>query len=182
MPTPNIVLFVVPLANSAFRFRWVACQLEALSRCRTLAELASCLSSLPKSLDATYERILAQICEEDTLRAKTAIQWLAFNLAEDSQLSLEVLADASTSRPDSLFNVNDRLQFPQDILSILSSLVTTSNDGDTVMVYLAHFSVKEYLLSSRLRQSPLNDFSISELSCHANIAEACLHYQLLFDM
>ena len=159
------------------------CQLEALGKCRTVPELEDCLSSLPKTLDETYERILAEICEEDMPRATRALQWLAFNREPDSELSLEVLAEASAVKAVSPFDVRDRLRDPREILSVLSALVSTCSDDETgiTMVFLAHYSVKEYLESVRIRHSVFKEFAISEYPGHVNIAGACLRYLLQFD-
>ena len=49
------------------------------------------------------------------------------------------------------------------------------------MVKLAHFSVKEYLISERIRQGEAKDFSIEEISAHQSIYNDCLAYLLQFD-
>ena len=48
------------------------------------------------------------------------------------------------------------------------------------VVRLAHFSVKEYLMSDRIKvgASSVVEFYITETACHTHIAEACLSYHL----
>ena len=99
---------------------------------------------------------------------------------------------------DGGFDPEERLPDPADIMVVCSSLITyndvgsnsddpndgnsSGNDSDdnsmarglTTQIQLAHFSVKEYLLSDRclLRL----DFEMP--TCHMAIAEGCLHYLL----
>lgn len=121
--------------------------------------------------------------DEDIPRARRAIQWLAFNQQADSELPLEVLAEASVVEPRCTFDVRQRLRDPREILSVLSALVSMCTDDETgiTVVFLAHSSVKEYLQSARIHQPTFNEFAISEYSSHVNIAEACLQYLLQFD-
>ena len=48
------------------------------------------------------------------------------------------------------------------------------------VVRLAHFSVKEYLMSDRIKvgASSVIEFYITETACHTHIAESCLYYHL----
>jgi ankyrin repeat protein len=46
------------------------------------------------------------------------------------------------------------------------------------VVALSHFSVKEYIVSERLRNSTLSTFYISELLAHQYLTECCLRYLL----
>ena len=48
------------------------------------------------------------------------------------------------------------------------------------VVRLAHFSVKEYLMSDRIKvgASSVIEFYITEAACHTHIAESCLYYHL----
>ena len=48
-------------------------------------------------------------------------------------------------------------------------------------VRLAHFSVKEYLVSERIREQAAAKYAIQEIPANASIAETCLAYLLHFD-
>jgi hypothetical protein len=48
-------------------------------------------------------------------------------------------------------------------------------------VKLSHFSVKEYLISDRIRNSKVSYFSIREDTSHSLISQCCLVYLLQFD-
>jgi hypothetical protein len=60
------------------------------------------------------------------------------------------------------------------------------NDGDKyasmIVLQLAHFSVKEYLESSRIREGKAAGYRLQERSAHESIAECCLAYLLIDDV
>ena len=61
--------------------------------------------------------------------------------------------------------------------------VGESSDTEGVMTYvrLAHFSVKEYLVSDRIDLGMASHYSIREMVAHGTIAEDCIVYILQFD-
>ncbi|KAF8523571.1 hypothetical protein JB92DRAFT_2785034, partial [Gautieria morchelliformis] len=180
-------------------FRWVVCQLDALRKCRTPTALEEALMRLPKTLNQTYDRILATIDEDDRQAALSLLQWLAFS---HGRVSLDKAVDVIATDPDAknghLFDRRWRLRDPRDLLDICSSLVTiTFNEGssnkghydDRVLstelgeIRLAHFSVREYLTSEHLQVSPtaLSCYYFNEKMAHVFIAKTCLAYLLQFD-
>ncbi|KAL8683966.1 MAG: hypothetical protein Q9224_006645 [Gallowayella concinna] len=104
-------------------FRWAACQLDELCGCRSLVQLRNVLDSLPKTLDATYERILCKIDKRDWAYARKILQWLASSLRP---LALEEIAEVTAIDIDGvpMYDPERRLQDVQDVLDICSSLVT----------------------------------------------------------
>ncbi|RYO93373.1 hypothetical protein DL762_001072 [Monosporascus cannonballus] len=155
------------------RFRWVFCQLDALKKSKKPSSILLALKQLPKTLDETYERMLLAIDEMYEEEAKRALMWLAFS---ERPLSVEEVAEAACVDPDAdpPFKEDDRFQDPRNnILEILGSLVSLA-PGDKIR--LAHFSVKEYLLSTRLRTSQSADFAVSEMDAHLLCTRSCLAY------
>lgn len=139
-----------------------------------MSALKKALWSLPKTLDETYDRIL-QGLESTGQRqdAITALRWLCFsNVPLRLSEIIEVLAiecgDGGGFCPD------ERLPDPADIMVICSSLINCSEEADGTRIRLAHFSVKEYLLSDRC----LLALEFQPPTCHMAIAEGCLHYLL----
>src|SRR6266487_5860524 len=110
------------------RFRWAVCQLDVLRKCLTVNSLRKMLKALPKTLDATYERILMGIDEEYVQDAIKVLQCLVYS-ARPMQINevAEVLAVDFDHEPR--FDTERRLPDPRDILVICSSLVTTSSTG-----------------------------------------------------
>jgi Ankyrin repeats (3 copies) len=170
------------------RFRWAVCQLNALTKCLNLRKLREAMADLPNTLDGTYDRILCAIDKEYSQDAFRILQWLVYSARP---LRIEEVVDviAVDINDDPRFDLDRRLPDPRDILTICSSLVTTTMEtieqpsgtiaGDYVR--LAHFSVKEYLVSKRIQDGPAAQFSIQEIPTNASIAEICVAYLLQFD-
>ncbi|KAH0534080.1 hypothetical protein FGG08_007314, partial [Glutinoglossum americanum] len=148
--------------------------------------LRKALASLPKTLDDTYARILCSIDEVHRENALKILRWLAYS-ARPLQIEevAEVIAVNIEDHPQ--FDPERRFPEPRDILTICSSLVTvgaTEGSRDRVtreQIRLAHFSVKEYLVSERIRAGPASQYSIQEIHTNVSIAEICLAYLLQFD-
>lgn len=150
--------------DGATRFRWVVCQLDALRKCRSSVALQRALKSLPKTLYETYDRILVGISEDDRQDALCLLPWLAFSARTISLAeAVEVLATDPDAEGELWFDPHWRLRNPWDVLTICSTLVTITvpDNGDkkkamaqdmahlphTIRLKLAHFSVREYLIS-----------------------------------
>lgn len=143
------------------RFRWAACQVETIRDCRTVAEIERALNDLPETLDETYERILQTIWRKDAEKARAIFTWLLFS---ERPLTLHEMAEAAVVRPGHReIDHRDRLIQLSAVLSICRSLIILSDKntyhpefmygiygGQAIqLVYFAHFSVKEYLISGR---------------------------------
>jgi hypothetical protein len=153
-------------ADGRARFRWAVCQLDTLGKCRNRAMLRDALAALPPTLDKTYERILCAIADEDAMYAIRVLLWLAFS---DRPLTVEEVAElvAIDVARDPSFDREEVLEDPLEVLEICSSLVTTETDSGNgrlqttrQMAVLAHYSVKEYLVSNRIQRGPAARYSI----------------------
>ncbi|OSS51913.1 hypothetical protein B5807_03446 [Epicoccum nigrum] len=164
-------------------FRWIVCQLDALTRCRNRAMLRKSLVTLPQTLDQTYERILAAICEEDRDYAIRILQWLTFS---ERPLTVEEIAEvvAIDVTRDPAFDSDEILEDPLEALNICSSLVTITTQEATDarpirrIIGLAHYSVQEYLVSDRIKQGHVKQYSMSRIECHNLITKGSLMYLL----
>jgi hypothetical protein len=172
----------------AIRFRWVACQLDSLRSYLNVHGLRKRLASLPKDLNETYARILTNIDEDYRRDALKILQWLTYSARP---LRLEEVAEVVAVDVDESprFDPEKRYLEPRDIWTTCSSLISLQGEiledahkGNTrVIVQLAHFSVKEYLISPSIRNERAKDYSIQEVDTNALIAESCLAYLLHFD-
>ena len=156
--------------------------------CVNLYWLRKKLASLPKDLDETYDRILDSIDEDYQQDALKILQWLTYSARP---LRLEEVAEAIAIdvKESPRFNPDKRYREPRDIWRICSSLISlqeevledTGTGNPRVIVQLAHFSVKEYLVSSRIQKGRAKHYSIQEVDANVIIAEDCLAYLLQFD-
>ena len=86
--------------------------------------------------------------------------------------------------------LSDRVKFDDAELDDLelSDLEVGDSESETSspkvsgsFVILAHFSVKEYLISDIIREGQASRYSLQELDCHLSLAKDCLAYLLHFD-
>jgi hypothetical protein len=158
--------------DSSPRFRWAVCQLNTLRKCRNRAALRKSLAALPLTLEKTYDQILLAITEEDSLYAIRILQWLT---VVERPLSLDEIAEvvAIDGNRDAVFDAEEVLQDATDALEICSSLITIrdvthkESRPPTQLAVLAHYSVKEYLLSDRIRAGQLSRYSMHHKACHS---------------
>ncbi|KAJ9412649.1 hypothetical protein FOXG_17298 [Fusarium oxysporum f. sp. lycopersici 4287] len=137
-------------------FRWAACQLDSLETCLDREGIEIALKSLPQDLNETYNRILQRIPPE---RKHKAIRLLQFLVCSERPLTLKEAVDVIAVRIDSrpgYFDPEDRLPCPSEITGFCPSLVSIvqgPHGGEDAVeeVQLAHFSVKEYLLSYQVQ-------------------------------
>jgi ankyrin repeat protein len=189
----------------------VHCQVETLRRCFP-PSIRRILRELPKTLDETYERMLMEIDEEKQPYASRLFQCLTISIRPLRVEELaEVFAILPSAESTSGFNVGWRPEDPEVfILSACSTLVSIvtifdddddyddndgsdyddsdydDNDDDDVrgkkVVQFSHFSVREYLTSSRIANSaPVSHFHILPKPAHTLLARACLGVLLQLD-
>lgn len=164
--------FGLRLNFDVFRFRWVACQLDAIEDCYDLPSLRGILQSLPKSLDETYERIIQNMSGHQRRNAVRLLQILTFAV---KPLHISEAVDAYAVNPTKTpaFEVENRLPNPLEITKLCGSLVTLV-EGQYLQ--LAHSSVKEYLVSDRLQPSLQLEFYPAW--AHASILQTNLGYMI----
>jgi ankyrin repeat protein len=164
--------------------------MDVLKECQKIGQIRETLESLPETLDETYNRILEAIHKVNVDDAYKVLQWLAFSARP---VKLEEVTDALAVDLDkSEFKPDEWLTGAQGILKICSSLVTVSKTTisdrpykteECYVLTLAHFSVKEYLLSDNIRISrpKVSRFSICKEDADILIAQTCLVYLLQFN-
>jgi hypothetical protein len=133
------------------------------------------LQNLPETLDATYAQILQRIHPH---RLSTAKRLLQFLTSSERPLKLEEAVDLIAINPSSqpAFTPENRMPIPEEIIQYCSSLVILAHKGKRAEIQLAHFSVKEYLLSDRLEPSLAKE--LGEIPAKASIVDVCLSYLL----
>jgi hypothetical protein len=161
-----------------------------LKRCMSVAAVKKALSSLPKNLDETYDRILLEIDEMHQPEVMKTLQALIFTV---EPLTLEEIVDILAVDLDSVppqFDQDARLFDPRSVLTMCSSLVTVSPKHRSIDSFvhdngfpppthvqclrLAHASVADYLTQSK----PPSKFHFSQHSADQFLAQTCLTYLL----
>lgn len=99
----------------------------------------------------------------------------------------EILAFDRSDPHNTTFNPDLRLPHLEDVLTLCSSLITVSDKGNTgqpnadlesLEVRLAHNSVKDYLISHRIKHGPSVRFALEARLVHSILAECCIVYLL----
>ena len=139
--------------------------------------IKAALTSLPKGLDDTYERILQQIISktpEKVEEVKTILQWLVESMAP---MTLHELAEAISIEPnDTELDPDGITTDPEDLVAMCRSLVVLDRSIDPPIARLAHFSVEEYLLSDHIAHSSVAWFHIDPSIVDLKIAQTCIQY------
>jgi hypothetical protein len=110
------------------------------------------------------------------------LRWLTF---AERPLTIDEIAEiaAIDVDRDTQYDEEEVLEDPMEGLDICSSLVSISTDmGDRRLgssrqvAMLAHYSVKEYFLSDRIRAGNASRYSMQHTLCHGILARFCLGY------
>lgn len=147
--------------------------------------LRESLAALPRTLDQTYDRILAGISEEDSHLATQIFQWLTFC---ERPLTVQEIAEIATINSDGpAFIRSTILKDPVGALSVLSGLFTfetssvaSEKTSANWTVVPMHSTVQEYLMSDRVRIGPAKKYSMQASECHSVISRGCLLYLARF--
>ena len=137
------------------------------------------LRALPESLDRTYERILKEIRKPNKRLAQRVLQCLVVavrplrveELAEVLAVDFDDAEGIPRLKPDWRWEEQELA-----LLSACSSLIATVQVGHSRIVQFSHFSVKEFLTSSRLATAggEVSNYHIDLKSAHITLAQACL--------
>ena len=146
------------------------------------------LEELPETLDETYERILRDINKANRTHTYRLLQCLTVavrplrvtELAEVLAVDFETTSCGATSKLNTNWRWEDQ---QQAVVSTCSSLISVVDENDSQTVQFSHFSVKEFLTSSRLAGSnaDLSRFHIILEPAHTILAKACLSVLLQLD-
>lgn len=161
--------------GSGGMFQWVRCQIESLCKLRNDNVIRAALFNLPRTLQDTYHRLLQRIedCHPDDAETfRRVLSWLVRGVRD---LTLDELAEAISIDPESDQGSMDFGAVdtdPEDVLGILGGLVVVSAEK---IVSLAHYSVKEFLVSEEVRTTKPN-FWIGSYDVERDLAAVCLAY------
>ncbi|KAH0435445.1 hypothetical protein CcaCcLH18_04837 [Colletotrichum camelliae] len=186
-------------------FRWVDCQLREIAVCpRTEEHLDKLLASLPGTLDDTYERMLLAIppafqdyarqmlmllcCAKRNLTVEELIYGMAVDLdsigsnsdgAESDHVSSDGLR-LDCHRPVAVFNDKRKLHDADAVLEVCPGFIELyryydGNMKEASCVRIAHFSVQEYLKSSRIKKrGAVAQYHMQEQDMNTQATRICL--------
>jgi ankyrin repeat protein len=155
----------------------VACQFDFLRRCLPPG-IRRALDELPKTLDETYQRALEDIGEAKWKYAHRLFQCMtvASRPFRVKELAEFLVFDFEAGQIPTLLE-GWRAEDPREVvLSTCSSLIAVIEIDDCQVVQFSHFSVKEFLMSSRLAmESPtISRYHVLLTPSHTMVAQACL--------
>ncbi|KAI1775498.1 ankyrin repeat-containing domain protein [Hypoxylon cercidicola] len=144
-------------------FRWVDCQLSILGKCITTRDVKKALKAVPKTLSETYTSTLRGIDEAHWDYAIRILMFLAISprpvtIGE----AVDILAVDFETGETPFFDEDLRMPDESDILAMCATLAKTAiirqlgADGEIIELVelrLAHYTVKEYLLSEAFKPS-----------------------------
>ena len=154
------------------------CQLETLRHCLP-PSVQRTLDELPESLDETYERIIKDIKKPNRDHALRILQCLvvAIRPLQVDELAEVLVVDFDDAEGMPKLNPNWRWEDQeQALLSSCSSLIAVVESDKSRIVQFSHFSVKEFLTSTRLATSSgvVSHYHIAVEPAHIILAQACL--------
>ena len=160
------------------------CQVLYLRGCHP-GRIRHALAELPETLDETYERTLREINKADWELAHRLFQSVA---VASRPLRVEELAEFLAfdfnAGQTPIFNEGWRLEDPINaVQSICPSFLAVVDIGGSQIIQFSHFSVKEFLTSSRLAEAKqeISRYHVSMASAHTLVANACLGILLHLD-
>ena len=146
------------------------------------------LKELPETLDETYERILKDINKANRDLAHRLLQCLtvAVRPLRVAELAEVLAVDFGTGSRGgrSKLNTDWRWEDQEEaVLSTCSSLISVVDEDSGQVVQFSHFSVKEFLTSSRISDSSadVSRYRILLEPAHTNLAKTCLGVLLRLD-
>ena len=160
----------------------MSCQLDRLRRCLP-QRIRKALNELPDTLDETYERTLQEISKEKWEYAYRLFQCITVARRPLGVAELaEFLAVDFEAEGSPIFRADWRSEDAKDtVLSTCSTLVSIVDAGGSPVVQFSHFSVKEYLMSSRMLEGRVPRYHIPLEPAHVVVTEACLSVLLQLD-
>ena len=165
-------------------FRWVECQFQTLHGCPSRAEVRRALNDLPENLDKCYERILRRVPQKYCDYTLRVLQWLC--IADESVRVDHMMAAFTANIGDNpRIDLDCRFISSEKVLGLCPGFIITTNRIDHFTelrpyFQIAHYSVKEYLLSNRIPPppDPISMFKVDRGFANLAMAKTCLVFAL----
>jgi len=173
---PSVVRYLL-YSRTSYRFRWVFCQLDFLSRCLP-PRIRRALNELPETLDGTYERTLGCIDNAKWEYAKRLLQCITvasrpLRVEEVAEFLAFDFGDGAVPGHNSSWRPED----PGDaVLSTCSSLLAIVDVHGSKVIQFSHYSVKEFLMSDRIAEGrkSISRYHVLMQPAHTTMLQVCL--------
>ncbi|UKZ59673.1 uncharacterized protein TrAtP1_000974 [Trichoderma atroviride] len=147
-------------------------QLDQLKRYTDSKYILEALRDLPHNIDAIYDRMLLSTDKRLQPQIISSLKWVAFAI---DTLDVGLLSEVFTLHLDRAQTLGEAVAFSaDDVLKYFSGLLI-EKDG---CVQFDRPYIKEYLTSSRIRNSPVSAFSFTANDAQIHIAKSCLDLHL----
>jgi len=144
------------------------------------------LDELPESLDETYERVLKEIKKPNRDHARRLLQCLVVAIRPLRVDELAEVLAVDFDDADGIPKLNPIWRWEdeeQALLASCSSLIAIVESGESRVVQFSHFSVREFLTSTRLATSSgdVLRYHVALEPAHTILAQACMSILLRSD-
>jgi len=138
-------------------FRWAVCQLDILRRCRDVIRIRKALKDLPQTIEESYDRIFSYISQDDwAILAHTFRMIYSHSQVFSSEpLSSNLLLSSFSAfgEPNAAMNDSHSQHFYdsdalKEICGCLINFGSIKREYEGVQ--LAHFTIREFLVSDRI--------------------------------
>jgi hypothetical protein len=147
-------------------FLWAGYITHELSQRKAKKEILDLMQTLPKDLNALYDRMLHGILKKDQKMCGNLLQWVALAL---EPLDLADLTEALEIRSTQETTAREELDFWIERCGHILQVSGTS-------VSLVHQSARDYLLGSHAIDPGLTIFRVDTMEGHCDIASRCIGY------
>lgn len=126
-------------------------------------DIRTALKTLPETLGETYERVFSSIQREYRTPVRSALRWIAFheqtNLAPE-RLSLSVLTELVFPSSETTASRHATSTVKEERLQDVCGCLMRVKEGEDESVSFAHYTVREFITSSRSIQGCASYFSL----------------------
>lgn len=155
------------------RFQWVACQIDFICSKTNDRMKRAALDQLPKDLPQTYDRILRGVDENHVALVRQTLEWIIY-AAQPLPVSALLQALAVTPEDE---DYDETAMTDEDVLLQCCSSLVKKTQSSGGYLELAHFSVKQYLLSITNKSPPeIAQYRIGQMESRISLAQTCLTF------
>jgi hypothetical protein len=170
-------------ARSRGMFRWAVCQLDILRRVGSQKRVRDALQNLPETLDETYERIFSYIGSAEKDLVRHVLHWICFHdflwkttINFPGSILVESCRFLDDDQDGGMEDHLCTLELIKELCGCLISFGPSEQEG--AMVFLAHYTVREFLESDRPVSSHVRAFKIQPQDSYRSIVAVLMRFTM----